>query len=303
MGDLLLQQVALRLLGSVRETDTVARFGGDEFVVMLQGLGQDMAAATAQVERVGRKILTQLNQSYLLGQVEHHSTPSVGVALFQGNRQTMDELLKQADLAMYESKAAGRNTLRFFDPAMQALVAARTELESDLRLGLQRQQLVLYYQPVVNEQASVVGVEALVRWQHPQRGMVSPADFIPMAEQTGLILQLGQWVLEVACAQLGEMVWPGRHQGLEHRGQCQRTPVQAPRIRTAGEIIVGHIGGEPRALEAGANREPVAGRHPGRHSENDGIESHWGQFCSGRFRNRVFLPVLPQAIAFEATED
>ncbi len=208
VGDLLLQQVALRLLGSVRETDTVARFGGDEFVVMLQGLGQDMPAATAQVERVGRKILTQLNQSYLLGQVEQHSTPSVGVALFQGNRQTMDELLKQADLAMYESKAAGRNTLRFFDPAMQALVAERTELESDLRLGLQRQQLVLYYQPVVNEQASVVGVEALVRWQHPQRGMVSPADFIPMAEQTGLILQLGQWVLEVACAQL--VKWSGQ---------------------------------------------------------------------------------------------
>ena len=208
VGDLLLQQVALRLLGSVRETDTVARFGGDEFVVMLQGLGQDMPAATAQVERVGRKILTQLNQPYLLGQFEQHSTPSVGVALFQGSRQTMDELLKQADLAMYESKAAGRNTLRFFDPAMQALVAARTELESDLRLGLQRQQLVLYYQPVVNEQASIVGVEALVRWQHPQRGMVSPADFIPMAEQTGLILQLGQWVLEVACAQL--VKWSGQ---------------------------------------------------------------------------------------------
>ncbi|WP_240538481.1 bifunctional diguanylate cyclase/phosphodiesterase [Rhodoferax sp. PAMC 29310] len=205
VGDLLLQQVAQRLLGSVRETDTVARFGGDEFVIMLQGLGGDMLAATAQIERVGRKLLTQLNEPYLLRQFEHHSTPSVGVTLFQGNRKTVDELLKQADLAMYESKAAGRNTLRFFDPEMQALVAARTELESDLRLGLQRQQLVLFYQPVVNEMGGTVGVEALVRWQHPQRGMVSPVDFIPMAEQTGLILPLGRWVLEAACQQL--VVW------------------------------------------------------------------------------------------------
>jgi diguanylate cyclase (GGDEF)-like protein/PAS domain S-box-containing protein len=202
VGDLLLQQVAQRLLSSVRESDTVARFGGDEFVIMLQGLGQDMGEAIAQVERVGRKLVAHLNQPYQLSQFEHHSTPSLGVAMFQGHRQTVDELLKQADLAMYESKAAGRNTLRFFDPGMQAMVAERTELEADLRLGLQHHQLVLFYQPVVNEVGRVVGVEALVRWQHPQRGVVSPADFIPMAEQTGLILPLGRWVLEVACAQL-----------------------------------------------------------------------------------------------------
>ncbi|WP_198674933.1 EAL and GGDEF domain-containing protein [Rhodoferax ferrireducens] len=202
VGDLLLRQVAQRLVASVREADTVARLGGDEFVVMLQKLDRNVATATAQVEHVGKKILRQLNQVYLLGTLEHHSTPSIGVTLFEDHQQTMDELLKQADLAMYESKSAGRNTLRFFDPAMQALVARRTELELDLRHGLQRNELVLFYQPVVDAHARVVGVEALVRWQHPLRGQVSPAEFIPMAEQTGLILPLGQWVLEVACLQL-----------------------------------------------------------------------------------------------------
>ena len=202
LGDLLLQQVAKRLVTCIRETDTVARLGGDEFVVMLQCLDSGMLAATAQVEQVGKKIMSQLNQVYLLGTLEHHSTPSIGVTLFEGQKQSIDELLKQADLAMYESKAAGRNTLRFFDPAMQALVAQRTELEIELRQGLPRQELRLFYQPVVDVNSHVVGVEALVRWQHPRRGMVSPAEFIPMAEQTGLILPLGHWVLEEACQQL-----------------------------------------------------------------------------------------------------
>ena len=205
VGDLLLQEVSRRLIACVREVDTVARLGGDEFVVMLQALGSDGTLATAQVELVGKKILAALNQSYLLGNLEHHSTPSIGVTLFEGQKQSVEELLKQADLAMYESKAAGRNTLRFFDPAMQALVAQRTELEADLRAGLKRNELVLYYQPVVDIHSRVVGVEALVRWNHPQRGLVAPGVFISMAEQTGLILPLGEWVLETACMQLA--VW------------------------------------------------------------------------------------------------
>ena len=202
VGDALLQQVAKRLLASVRETDTVARLGGDEFVVMLQGLERTQADAITQVEQVGRKIMAQLNQPYRLGSAEHHSTPSIGVTLFDNQHQTLDDLLKQADLAMYEAKSAGRNTLRFFDPTMQALVTQRTALELELRHGLARDELVLFYQPVVDQDARVVGVEALVRWQHPQRGLVAPLEFIPMAEQTGLILPLGQWVLQVACMQL-----------------------------------------------------------------------------------------------------
>lgn len=204
VGDLLLQQVAQRLKASVRASDTVARLGGDEFVVLLEDLGNTMEEASLQAERVGKKILQQLNSPYELKAVEHHSTPSVGITLIHEQRQSVDELLKQADLAMYEAKSAGRNTLRFFDPAMQALVAQRTELEADLRLGLQRAELVLYYQPVVDATRRVVGAEALLRWKHPQRGMVSPLHFVPLAERTGLIIPVGEWVLQTACRQLAE---------------------------------------------------------------------------------------------------
>jgi diguanylate cyclase (GGDEF)-like protein/PAS domain S-box-containing protein len=202
VGDLLLQQVARRLQECVRGADTVARFGGDEFVVMLQGLAHAPAESARQAEQVARKVIASLNQPYMLGAVEHHSTPSVGVTLLVVESTTVDEVLKQADLALYEAKAAGRNTLRFFDPAMQALVAQRTAMELELRHGLSRQELVVYYQPVVDVAGRMVGVEALVRWLHPQRGLVSPIEFIPVAEQTGLIIPLGAWVLEAACQQL-----------------------------------------------------------------------------------------------------
>ncbi|MDO9197090.1 EAL domain-containing protein, partial [Rhodoferax sp.] len=202
MGDQLLKQVAVRLGECVRDADTVARLGGDEFVVMLEKLGREPNEAAALAEGVGRKILSMLSRPYRMGDAEHHSTPSIGITLFHDHLLSIDELLKRADLAMYQAKAAGRNTLRFFDPEMQAVVAARASLESDLRQGLQRKELLLYYQPVVNEAGLMVGVEALARWQHPQRGMVLPGDFIPLAEQTGLILPLGQWVLEAACTQL-----------------------------------------------------------------------------------------------------
>jgi len=205
IGDKLLEKVANRLVTCVRQGDTVARFGGDEFVVMLEGLNPDVAGAVAQIRVVGQKILAALNQPFDLFGKEHYSTPSIGIALFLGHQQSVDELLKRADLAMYQSKAAGRNTLRFFDPEMQAAVAQRAALESDLRHGLERGELVLYYQSIVNHMGAITGLEALVRWQHPTRGMVSPIDFIPVAEQTGLIQPLGQWVLKTACAQL--VIW------------------------------------------------------------------------------------------------
>ncbi|MDB5840195.1 MAG: domain S-box-containing protein/diguanylate cyclase protein, partial [Herminiimonas sp.] len=204
-GDLLLQHVARRLETCVpRKSDTVARLGGDEFVVMLEDLSENREDAATQAESVGEKILTAFNQSFRLNSHEYHTTPSIGITLFDNRISNIDELLKQADLAMYQAKAAGRNTIRFFDPDMQIVVSARVELESDLRQGLQQHQFFLHYQRQTDSDGVTIGVEALVRWRHPRRGLVSPALFIPLAEETGQILGLGQWVLETACRQIAD---------------------------------------------------------------------------------------------------
>ncbi|MBB6559406.1 diguanylate cyclase (GGDEF)-like protein/PAS domain S-box-containing protein [Acidovorax soli] len=201
-GDQLLVRVARRLSACVRESDTVARFGGDEFVVLLDGLHSDVAHASSEAATIAQNILVALGKPYDMEGTSHHSTPSIGIALFGQRPSTPDELLKHADLAMYQAKAAGRNTQRFFDPDMQAAVSMRAALEVDLRRGLNQRELLLYCQPVVDSSGKLLGAEALVRWNHPRRGLVLPGEFIPLAEQTGLILPLGQWVLEAACAQL-----------------------------------------------------------------------------------------------------
>ena len=202
IGDMLLQQVAIRLTACVRKGDTVARLGGDEFVVILEELSKNDLEAGAQAETIGNKILASLNETYQLGSVEHHNTPSIGVTLFNGYQTEIDDLLKQADIAMYQSKSSGRNAIRFFDPAMQAGLNVRIELERELHKALNEQQFQLYFQLQVGSTLQPLGAEALIRWQHPQHGMISPAAFIPLAEETGLILQIGTWVLETACAQI-----------------------------------------------------------------------------------------------------
>ena len=208
MGDLLLKQVADRLKQCVRGEDTVARQGGDEFVVLLSDLGTGEPEAASTAESIAEKILEQLNLPYQIGHFSHHSTASIGVTLFSGNQSSVDDLMKQADLAMYRAKGAGRNIVRFFDPAMEAIVKVRAELEDDLRQAIDKKQFLLHYQPQVVDDGRITGAEVLVRWQHPLRGMISPADFIPLAEDTDLILPLGQWVLETACRKLA--LWSTR---------------------------------------------------------------------------------------------
>lgn len=201
-GDQLLRQVAERLSSCVREGDTVARLGGDEFVVMLKELSAKGADAAVQAEMVGEKILRTLNETYRFDSYEHHSTSSIGATLFRDQSLGIDELLKQADIAMYQAKAAGRNNLRFFDPAMQASIIARTAMEQALHEALNAKQFRIFYQPQVDAEGHIYGAEALLRWEHPTQGMVSPANFIPLAEETGLILPLGHCVLENTCEQL-----------------------------------------------------------------------------------------------------
>ncbi|MDD5388836.1 MAG: EAL domain-containing protein [Gallionellaceae bacterium] len=202
IGDLLLIQVARRLAECVREGDTVSRLGGDEFVVMLEDLSGNLEEAALQAEGVGEKIIAALNRPYDLNGNEQHSTPSIGITLFDDSHDSIDDLLKRADLAMYQAKEAGRNTLRFFDHAMQARVEARAMLEAELRRALRDNQFQLHYQPQVDAGGRVTGAEALLRWNHPQRGLVTPGEFITLAEESGLIVSLGHWVLEEACRQL-----------------------------------------------------------------------------------------------------
>jgi len=229
MGDLLLAQVAQRLQTCVRETDTVARLGGDEFVVMLESLGESQHEAAARAEQVAGKLLDRLNQPFVLGAREHYSTPSVGVTLFGTQRCSVEDMLKRADLAMYQAKEAGRNTVRFFDPAMQDAVNERSRLEADLRVGLARGEFVMHLQPMVDGQARLCGAEALVRWQHPERGLLAPGQFIELAERTGLIVPLGQIVLQAACTQLAH--W-AQHEQTRHL--CIAVNVSARQFRQPG---------------------------------------------------------------------
>ncbi len=202
IGDLLLQEVAHRLNSCVREGDSVARLGGDEFVVMLECLSNEQSEAAKQTAAVGRKILEALGQTYQLNSHAYQNTPSIGVTLFVDNLLTIEDLLKQADIAMYQAKKAGRNTLVFFDPKMQDAINNRSIRENELRKALSQNQFKLHYQLQVDSELRPLGAEVLIRWIHPDLGQISPAEFIPMAEEVGLIYSIGWWVLETTCAQI-----------------------------------------------------------------------------------------------------
>jgi diguanylate cyclase (GGDEF)-like protein/PAS domain S-box-containing protein len=202
IGDLLLQQTAERLKLCVRAGDTIARLGGDEFVVVLEALSVQRLEAANQVNAISMKILNALNLPYQLDEHECHSTSSIGAVLFSDHDQSAEELLKRADIALFQSKNAGRNTLTFFNDAMQTVLYERLTIEKEMRRALENQEFLLYYQIQVDSAHRFLGAEALIRWLHPERGLLSPVQFIPQAEEAGLMLPIGQWVLETACAQL-----------------------------------------------------------------------------------------------------
>ncbi|MDP3540694.1 MAG: EAL domain-containing protein [Azonexus sp.] len=257
VGDQLLLEVASRLKSSIRDGDTVARLGGDEFVVILEGLDAGEPAAV-QAEGVAVKLLAKLRQPFMLSvgqggyeinKCVHHCTSSVGITLFGGQTVPVDELMKRADTAMYQAKAAGRDTLRFFDPDMQTAVSARAAMEIDLRHAIVEEQFLLVYQPQVDATGHVTGAEALVRWQHPDRGMVSPAEFIPLAEETGLILPLGHWVLQTACIQLAAWAQRPERAHLTVAVNVSARQFSLPNLVEETMALVDYTGAPPNRLK------------------------------------------------------
>ncbi|MDO9226937.1 MAG: EAL domain-containing protein [Pseudomonadota bacterium] len=250
-GDQLLVAIGLRLSASVRDMDTVSRLGGDEFVVLIENLGEHEAAAVTQAKSIAEKIHTSLNEPYWLKGMDqgYHSSASIGLTLFRGQETPLDALFKQADMAMYQAKDAGRNAIRFFNPAMQATIEARATMESDLRWGLTHDELRLYYQPQVNHQGDWIGAEALLRWLPPGRAPISPVEFIPLAEETGLILPIGLMVLRVACEQLKAWAAVPAARGLVLAVNVSARQFHQPDFVSGVAEILAATGAEPTRLK------------------------------------------------------
>ena len=235
----------------------MARLGGDEFVIILDEIGStneatrraDSEAATRHARMVGEKILAALNQPFQLNDHAHYSTPSIGIVLIQQHQNDIGELLRRADMAMYQAKAGGRNTLRFFDPRMEASVATRATLELDMRQGLQENQFVLHYHPVVDRAGRVIAAEALVRWQHPKAGMRLPGDFIPLVEESGLMLRLGQWILESACRQLADWDARGKLAGMGVMVNISEREFRHPDFLPRVLALLDRTGVDPRRIK------------------------------------------------------
>ncbi|MCG6656192.1 EAL domain-containing protein [Halomonas campisalis] len=248
-GDELLQRVAERVAEASRESDLVARLGGDEFAVLLEDLGGSIDEASKVAERVASKLLGSLAEPFRLGVDRYQLSGSIGITLLDDGSQSVEDCLQQAEMAMYQAKQAGRNTLRFFDPVMQAVAVRRAMLESDLRQAVSRDQLRLFYQPQVDERERITGVEALLRWEHPDYGMVPPGDFIAVAEESYLIVTIGAWVLETACRQLARWSSEPDKAGLTMAVNISPHQFQQPDFVADLEAILDRTGARPQRLK------------------------------------------------------
>ena len=297
-GDMLLRQVAQRTQTCVREVDTLARLGGDEFVVLFEGLSESPAAAASQAEALAEKIRHTLDSPYVLDDQPVISTASIGVTLITGQNTAIADLMKQADLAMYQAKKAGRNAVRFFDPGMQKMVSDRAALESNLRDAIELKQLVLHYQPQVDASGQLTGAEALLRWPHATRGMVSPLEFIPLAEESGLIQPLGHWVLNTACAQLAQWAKQPTTAHLVLAVNISACQLIAGRFCRTGHRRTGAHRGQCATTETGVDRKPAGVRHGKHHCQNGHTKEIGGELFAGRLWDRLFVAGLPEAFAF-----
>jgi diguanylate cyclase (GGDEF)-like protein len=294
VGDVLLRQVAQRLKACVRTEDTVARLGGDEFVIMLKNLAPTSEEAASMARRVGEKILRRLNMPYALGTHTYHSTPSIGATLIGLEQQPPVDLLKQADIAMYQVKSQGRNSLCFFDPQMQIAINQRVQLENDLQLAIADSQFELHYQPQQRLDGRIVGVEGLIRWRHPERGLVAPGGFIAVAEESELIVPIGHWVLRTACEQLA--AWKS-----DVRYQC--APVSPARLcGPRGRGAARHRGPGPLA-QAGADRVAGAGRCGRHHCQDGAAQDQRGAVFGGRLWHGLLVAGLSHPLAAGPAQD
>jgi len=248
-GDKMLVEVAQRMTSCVRDTDSVARFGGDEFVVLLEGMSPVKDEAIAQAGAIAEKIRELLSRPYEIEGHVHESSPSIGVILFFGEEIEIDELFKRADLAMYQAKESGRNMVRFFEPAMQAILESRTLMERALRQALPNDELSLHFQVQTNKTNQLLGAEVLLRWNSNELGFVSPAQFITLAEKTKLILPIGHWVLQRACHQLN--AWSKHSKLSQLHLAVNISPVQfhQPDFVRQVKTILAETGANPKRLE------------------------------------------------------
>jgi len=302
-GDLVLKQVAECLMLRIREGDTVSRFGGDEFVVLLTDLGTDDELAANKAKSVSLKLLEALNQTYQLGEVVHHSSASIGVAMFNGKYSNTDDLLKQADLAMYKSKKAGRNTLRFFDPSLESAMRQQSTMEEDLRRALKDQQFILQYQGQFTNNAKLIGAEILLRWKHPERGVMPPALFMPFAEETGVILPLGNWILETACNQL--VLWEQISSKRELTLAVNISALQFKQTNFVETVlaIIKRTGANPQRLRLELTENMVIDNVDDIIQKNVGVKKCWNSLFIRRFRYWIFFALFPKTPPHRSTKN
>lgn len=248
-GNIILKKTAQRLQDCVCQMDTVARSGADDFIVILKDIGQDMFQATTKSKHIGNKILQELRKPYELFNYTYTTSASIGITLFQGRENSIEDILRWTDMALYQAKAAGKNNLKFYDQNMQDTVLYQLELDQDLHTAMKEEQFFLLYQAQVNETGHLTGAEALVRWRHPQKGTVSPDKFIPKAEENGVILALGLWVLKTACRQLAD--WAARPQTSQLTLSVNISSRQFRQLNFAEQVleVLAETGGNPKLLK------------------------------------------------------